>query len=113
MSFLNRILGSAIQIWGQTQRSPQWGAVRDHWVKSNPCCAGCGAIFKLEAHHIVPFHVERELELSEQNLVTLCRECHFQIGHMRDWSLFNPQVIADAAVYKNRYNEARNNHKPY
>lgn len=107
MGFLQRFAGAAVHLWGQTQRSPQWGALRDRWIKTSPICAGCGGKKLLEAHHIQPFHVKPELELSEQNLLTLCRECHFQIGHLRDWSVFNPQVIADSAVYRVRFAEAR------
>jgi len=107
MGFFQRLAGEVVQLWGQTQRSPHWGAVRDRWVKTNPICAGCASRKTLEVHHIEPFYLRPELELSEQNLLTLCRECHFQIGHLRDWSVFNPQVIADSAVYRLRFTDAR------
>ena len=41
------------------------------------------------------------------DLITLCRDCHWFLGHMRDWSLFNPHAIEDAANYRERFIAAR------
>jgi hypothetical protein len=50
---------------------------------------------------VIPFHVRPDLELDEWNLITLCREHHFRIGHDPDgpwrpkkpsWSASNPLV---------------------
>jgi hypothetical protein len=54
-------------------------------------------------HHIRPFHLHPELELEQDNLITLCEkrahDCHFQVGHFMNWSWFNPDVRVDAADY--------------
>lgn len=34
---------------------------------------------QLNAHHILPFRGNEELVYEETNLVTLCRECHFEV----------------------------------
>jgi len=46
-----------------------------------------------------------ELELELDNLITLCetkgKKCHLNIGHLGNWKQENPNVINDAAIYKN------------
>lgn len=94
-------------VWGQTRRSPEWGTFRDRFVAENPFCAGCSKQTSLEVHHIQPFHVRPDLECSEENVVVLCRDCHYTFGHLRDWRLANPHVLEDAEIYRRRYTEAR------
>lgn len=93
--------------YGGTRRSAEWGPFRDKIVKENPFCAGCSRQSTLEVHHILPFHVRPDLECDRANVVTLCRECHYTFGHLRDWRLHNPNVLEDAATYRRRYTEAR------
>ena len=90
-------------------RSPHWDTVRKHHVKNNPTCAACGGNQKLQVHHKQPFHLCPELELEPKNLITLCEfgdiDCHFNIGHHRNWKSFNPNVEKDAAEkLKNKIN---------
>lgn len=94
-------------VWGQTRRSPAWAPFRDRFIAENPFCAGCSRQTYLEVHHITPYHVCPDLECDEANLVVLCRDCHWHIGHLRDWRLANPHVLEDAAGYRRRYTEAR------
>ena len=94
-------------LWGQTRRSPEWGPFRDRIVRENPFCAGCSKQTSLEVHHITPFHVRPDLEVDPANVMVLCRDCHWWIGHLRDWRLHNPHVIEDAANYRQRFTEAR------
>lgn len=91
-------------IWGGTPRSPKWPALRAHFIRGK-CCQGCEATRDLEAHHVVPYHIDPSRELDENNLICLCRECHFQLGHLRDWSASNPYVWYDATVYLQRLRE--------
>ena len=107
MSWIKQFFGEVSHVWGATKRSPGWDRLRDAHIDKNPFCAGCAIPFKLEAHHIAPFHLHPELELEPTNLITLCRDCHWFLGHMRDWSLFNPHVVEDAAIYRERFIAAR------
>lgn len=85
-----------------TSRSPKWTNVRkQHLIENNSCC-GCGKKDKLEVHHIEPVHVNPNRELDPSNLVTLCKSCHFTIGHLMDWSSWNIDVVGDCRVYLNK-----------
>lgn len=86
-------------------RASEWVYVRNEFVRRHPRCEACGSGYNLNVHHIKPFHLYPELELDEGNLITLCREHHFRIGHDPDgkgpakpnWSASNPNVRSDAA----------------
>lgn len=90
------------------QRSGEWRRVRDQFVEKFPVCAACGSSAALNVHHVIPFHVRPDLELDEWNLITLCREHHFRIGHDPDgpwrlkkpsWSASNPLVREHAEQF--------------
>ena len=91
------------------ERSSEWQAVRNDFVKRHPFCAACGSNKALNVHHIEPFHLRPELELDEWNLITLCRRHHFEIGHDPDgpwkpgkpnWSKSNPLVRSHCEQYR-------------
>lgn len=91
------------------KRSGEWYKVRNDFVKANPRCEACGSAFDLNVHHIKPFKDRPELELDMDNLITLCREHHFRIGHDPDgpwgwrkpsWVLSNPNVRKDAERWR-------------
>ena len=70
-------------------------------LKLEPTCAACGSSKKLNVHHKKPFHLYPELELDENNLVTLCMskmECHLLIGHGSDFKCYNPYVESDIKI---------------
>lgn len=73
-------------------RSPQWRPVRDAHVEEHPQCFACGAFHDIEVHHIVPFHVDPSLELEPDNLLSLCHNCHFRVGHLGNWRKVNERV---------------------
>lgn len=100
----DRLLRSAGQYWGAA-RSAKWSAVRKAFVKSNPYCSACGTTRELEVHHIIPFHIDASRELDTTNLLTLCQDCHFYIGHLKDWNRYNPQVRDDALALFRRFSE--------
>jgi 5-methylcytosine-specific restriction endonuclease McrA len=85
-------------------RSPQWTKVRDAHIKIDPICNVCGTKEDLNVHHIIPFHVDKSKELEPTNLITLCNHngCHFTFGHLFNWSSSNPNVIVDAATFKQK-----------
>lgn len=80
-----------------------------HWVFVNDgidrsCCRCCGSRENLNVHHIKPFHIDPALELDFDNLVTLCREHHFHIGHKDNWKNSNPNVCADCDKMRAKLN---------
>lgn len=79
-----------------SKRSRQWPKVRKAHLKIHPNCAACNRGKKLEVHHIVPFSVDRRLELKPTNLITLCGRCHLFLGHLNHWKSHNPTIKADA-----------------
>lgn len=89
-------------------RSWKWETVRNQHVMDYPVCEACGSDENLNVHHVKPFHEHPELELDPTNLITLCREHHFRIGHDPDgpgpkgpnWKLSNPKVWSDAKNYR-------------
>jgi hypothetical protein len=85
-----------------SSRSSNWNKIRKKHLEENNSCCGCGKTDKLEVHHIEPYHVNSNRELDPSNLITLCKSCHFTIGHLMDWSSWNIDVISDAKVYLNK-----------
>lgn len=85
-------------------RSPKWRKIREEHLSQNPCCAACGKSKDVEVHHIEPVHCNPEKELDLNNLITLCDDpCHIVFGHLMDYKSWNPQVVKDCMVYKNKY----------
>lgn len=71
------------------RRSPKWPALEKAWLIDHPTCEGCGTTKHLQVHHKLPVHVDPTKELDRLNLMTLCMtpgwECHFILGHKRNW----------------------------
>jgi hypothetical protein len=82
-----------------TLRSGQWQTVRKYFLVEHTSCEGCGATKRLEAHHCVPYHLDKAKELDPDNLICLCRRCHLFIGHLDNWGSYNPMVREDAALW--------------
>ena len=80
-----------------TGRSDEWPSFRRKFIKAHPRCEACGTNRLLNAHHIIPFYMNKKLELIEDNLIVLCRKHHLQVGHLGDWKRFNPNVREDTA----------------
>lgn len=89
-------------------RSSRWPAVQRAHLRANPTCAACGKTRtwqgvrrgwrRNEVHHLEPFHLRPHLELDPANLLTLCREQHFRVGHAGNWTAYNPTAARDAAA---------------
>lgn len=85
------------------KRSPKWNSVQKDFLSKHPTCALCGDNKKLNVHHKKPFHLYPELELDENNLITLCmgdKECHLLIGHGDNFSFFCPDIELYVEEYK-------------
>lgn len=108
MEILRR-LKDAIQ--GKTlpgyRRSGRWPELRKKFL-SGKVCAVCGGKSKLEAHHIMPFHLNAQLELDPNNLIPLCESkhngmnCHLAVGHLGSFKSYNPDVQNDASICRGR-----------
>lgn len=92
---------------GGASRSSKWPRVRAEHLSKYPACEACGKTDGLHVHHIVPFSVEPASELSPENLWTLCKDCHFRIGHdpdgpfgpdNPDWTKHNVNVKRDSML---------------
>ena len=77
-----------------------WRKTRNAHILVEPCCQMCTVVKKLEVHHIQPWHLAIDLRYDEKNLVTLCRECHFRFGHLRNWHNYNPEIIRLCSAVK-------------
>lgn len=93
-------------------RSGHWPAVRRAHLLKEPCCAACGKCDGTQqVHHVLDFGRHPELELSADNLITLCesptRPCHRIFGHCYDFHLSNPNVRIDAKMMRERIAEAK------
>jgi 5-methylcytosine-specific restriction endonuclease McrA len=49
-----------------------------------PDCCWCGSKEELNVHHVKPQHLGGTDDPA--NLATLCRDCHFVVGHARNWT---------------------------
>lgn len=95
-------------------RGSGWQRVRAAHLEKHPACEACGSIEALNVHHIQTVMERPDLELEPSNLLTLCREHHFRIGHDPDgidgplrpnWSRVNPRARQDAAKWKARFSK--------
>ncbi len=83
-------------------RSPHWGTVRAAHLKLEPECQACGDKDKLEVHHLRSFHEWPLLELEPENLLTMCSDCHFFVGHLKSWKSINVNCRTDAAQWREK-----------
>ncbi len=87
----------------QHGRSSRWAAVQRAFLEKAPYCAVCGGKEHLQVHHKKPFHLFKDLELVESNLLVLCespeRNHHLLFGHLLDWHAWNPMVEWDVNVW--------------
>lgn len=87
-------------------RSGKWPGVRAAHLKAHPTCEVCGAkgdhATPLQVHHVSPFHIHPELELDENNLITLCQQHHLLFGHLDSWKSWNKNVREDAKVWREK-----------
>lgn len=108
MIFSNKALKESPKI----KRSPKWKKLKDKFLKKHPVCAVCGRRSSINVHHIIPYYVSPELELDENNLITLCERekvlnCHLVFGHLGNWKTWNTEVKKDAEVWRQKFNKER------
>lgn len=83
-------------------RSSKWPALRAAHLKVQPECQFCGADEEIEVHHVVPVFRCAEMELDSTNLISMCRPCHYAVGHLSSWQSFNVTVREDCRKWQIR-----------
>lgn len=68
---------------------PLWGYQQLKMVD----CAWCHRTVNLNRHHVVPQAANPALRDVKENLIVLCRDCHFVLGHRCNWKQYNPDVL--------------------
>jgi hypothetical protein len=92
------------------KRSGKWPKVEREHLSLHPACAVCGRRDRVNAHHVLPYHLWPEHELDPENLITLCVEphdCHLLFGHLGDFKAYNPTVRADAEIMRYKLSTAK------
>jgi len=85
------------------KRSSKWTKLQKDFLEKNPVCALCGGTERLNVHHKKPFHLYPELELDENNLITLCmgdKDCHLVIAHGNNFSYYCSNIDLYIKQYK-------------
>lgn len=95
-------------------RSSHWHHFRGLWLAdpAHAFCAVCGYTKGLNLHHIRPFHLQPDLELDPNNVITLGESCptgnhHLAIGHFGNYSKWNPDVVELAALLLANFKQAQ------
>ena len=87
------------------QRSGEWSGVRREHINKFPLCAVCGKkklLMANQVHHCLPFHLDQTKELDPDNLITLCRDHHFLLGHLQNFKSYNSEIKKDAEYIQNK-----------
>jgi len=70
-----------------------WQKCRREFLKKvGKVCVCCGSKKKIQVHHILPRHIRPDLAVDQTNLIALCRDCHFHIGHLNSYFIYNAAV---------------------
>jgi hypothetical protein len=95
-------------IFEQRQRASAWRRVRAEHLAKHPACEVCGRTTNLAVHHIFPVSIAPELELVENNLITLCETtCHFVFGHFFSYHCYNKDVRQMARQFRVKMSRRR------
>ena len=86
-------------------RNSEWIKVRRIFLKTHRQCEFCGSR-KRDAHHILPAWKYPEVELEPDNLMALCKQCHFVFGHLFNWKKYNIFLKQDLEIWRKKVKEA-------
>ena len=88
---------------GGIARSSKWGRTkRDYEIIHPKLCSVCGTKKKVELHHLLPFHLYPKLENDFNNLIWGCRDHHYFVYHLMDWSAYSSTAKEDAKIWNNK-----------
>lgn len=93
-------------------RPPAVAYAQHRHLKLHPQCEGCGAQSGGQAHHVKPYHKYPDLAADPSNFITLCEtmgglECHLHLGHGGNFKTYNPDILTDAAEFRQANNPKR------
>ena len=91
--------GGPMPVFG---RAPGWTRLAKEWLAANPYCVVCGKTVGVVPHHVSPVHLHPDIELSWNNLITLCPRDHLLIGHLGLWISYNPTCVTDAREWASK-----------
>jgi hypothetical protein len=70
-----------------------WQRCRRAFLKKvGKVCVICSTKKKIQVHHILPRHIRPDLAVDHTNLIALCRDCHFHIGHLCSYFTYNATI---------------------
>ena len=90
----------ALKTFG-AQRSSEWKATRDSFLKKHPLCEVCRVKAEI-VHHILPYHISPENELLESNLISLCNECHLVLAHLKSFKRWDRHIRETARLFRTK-----------
>lgn len=73
-------------------RNSQWKDLRIAHLALDNKCNYCNTTNKLTVHHIIPIHIDQSKELCPDNLITLCKSCHWKIAHKSNPFKYVPTI---------------------
>ena len=82
----------------QKRSSTRWQRLRESVLSSSPLCVICGRP-AIEAHHIIEAHVDPDLFFEQDNLVSVCEECHKKV-HGAYRRGITPEMIFNKRINK-------------
>lgn len=105
MGILSHVRTILRNITNHVRRPSSVTAAQHRHLLLNPDCVACGSRIGGQAHHIKPYNKFPELAADPDNFITLCEhpgglECHLNIGHGGLFSRYNPDVVLDAARFR-------------
>jgi hypothetical protein len=68
-------------------------------IRDKNACVLCSSTFDLHCHHIVSVVENPQLLLEQNNLVILCKTCHYKAHNNGKWSTINPEVAITLQAY--------------
>ena len=70
-----------------------WQRCRRAFLKKvGKVCVCCDSRKKIQVHHKLPRHIRPDLAVDPTNLIALCSDCHFHIGHLNSYFTYNAAV---------------------
>ncbi len=96
-------------------RSPKWPEFRQTILKAQPWCSACGRTDCPEVHHIVPVHVNDQLELATVNVIVLCEgdtRCHYTYGHRaQSWKVYDDHCVEFVGLVRQHLDKLIDSHR--